>query len=372
MVDKVAEPDEQIVAVGFNDLAEEIGYNLHGGFVGCVKLFPENSILLQFYTPTFFCRLLQRAHQEIEMKMLKISVLVFAMAVMIVGSGCSSSPQLPPNTPTPVPPVLTETPIPTSTPVFSGTPAPSFQGTTLGPTCNPFWDSARAINLNIANSTEQAEEILFTELSRWTRVVEADGNTIYLTYISPQVVEAIVVYTAIQQGLSQVEKQELLLDIERRLDLNNTMAFLLLLNYQSGFLHLPYEFEPLEQTLSLVNQRRERFAPYLEYTQVLVEPRSIRGDSVQGYVLFPRSVGEGCHPTINVLDDHSFDVRIEQVIEAAGIAGPFQWSYTLLPDIPLERAMNIPTTSQSPELDLSTLNDILSLSLTLLEILALK
>lgn len=268
-------------------------------------------------------------------------------------------------------------PKPTSTPVFSGTPAPAFRSVSVDAKCNPFWDNSRSINLNIANSEKEAEKILFTELNRWTRVVQVGkGNTLYLTYLSTQVIEAIVVYTATQRKLSNADRQSLLIEYERRLQLNNSMAFLLLINTQPGgwwWGHIPLELKPLEQTMALINQRRQRFSPYLEYTQVLIEPYSIRGNSVQGYVLFPRNVGNNeCTPTVNLLEDHSFDVRLESTHYSDNkdsALEPIQLSYTLLPDIPLERAMKIPLPSKVSELDLKTMNDILGLALTIFQVL---
>ena len=181
-------------------------------------------------------------------------------------------------------------------------------------------------------------------------------------------------YTAEQQGLSHKEKQSLLDEIEKRLALENSMAFLVLVRQTTDSIDKRnISLEPLENSMYVMNQRGEKYAPYDEYTKILVEPVKVRGDSVQGYVLFPRSVGEKCNPTVNVLYDHSFDVRLIRAKNDEGgvYEGPFIWDYSLLPNIPLDRVVAIPEPTNTIELDLDTFNDIFSLAVTFVELLVI-
>jgi len=284
-----------------------------------------------------------------------------------------------PATHTPIPP--TSTPVPPSPIPFTSTPIPT---STNDPYCNTFWQNIRAVNLSIFDSPEQSQKILESELRRWTRAVNIPqgDQTLYLTYLSPQLIEAIVTHTATQKKLSQPEYESLLTDVERRLRQSNMMAFLLTIRTTSvGFLghHRVVYLGPLEEFLVLYNQRQESFFPLKEYTQELVVNPNIRGESAQGYILFPRNAGGGCHPTVNVLGDHSFDVRLNHINVLSGFSqedgfiyadhiDQVMWSFTLLPDIPLDEAMNIPLSSDAAQFDLQTLNDILSLALSVVEI----
>ncbi len=53
----------------------------------------------------------------------------------------------------------------------------------------------------------------------------------------------------------------------------------------------------------MVNQRQEEIPPLVEYTPALVEPVDMARDGVEGYILFPRSLGTSCNPTVNILED---------------------------------------------------------------------
>ncbi|HNT74298.1 MAG TPA: hypothetical protein PKH77_04665 [Anaerolineae bacterium] len=297
----------------------------------------------------------------------------------------------PTHTPT-LTPLATATLLPTNTPSPTNTLLRTDTATpTITPICNPFWHDAKNRNLNLNISTAEAREDLHYELRRWTQQVDYARNSLYLTYLSPQVIEALVVYRAVNAGLSVQESQNLLLEIENRLQLDNSIAFLFLqysLDARDGdTLPLVLEFLPLENTMILYNQRRESYSPFIEYTQKLIAPIERRGSSVEGYILFPKSTGNGCNPTIDLLHDHSFDVYLTKVVRSLDEDRKwtddvvFTWSYTLMGDMPLEEALGVPIIGQSgssssgsadsKSFDIETLNDILSLAVTFIELVSL-
>jgi hypothetical protein len=274
------------------------------------------------------------------------------------------------------------TPIPTSTPYPTHTPYPTVAPTPTPTMCNPSWRNPHNLNLRVASSPGVARTILENELRRWTKVVPWEaglwyGNVeIYLTYLSPQVIEAIVAEKAVRDGLSSKESQDLLAEFDRRLQIRNAIPFLLTIRGDRDD-EVLVTLGPLEQTMVMVSQRRQEFRPLTEYTPALASPINMVNGGLEGYVLFPRSVGSGCNPTINFLDDHSFDVRLSagSVIQP-GLLGPFEtkhlsslWPFTLLPEIPLEQAKEIPLPERAADIDTGILLDILGLALNIFQLL---
>ena len=318
------------------------------------------------------------ASQNKKDEYMNLKQLLLSLILFLVVSCSPTTPPPPPPPPSPALPTLVPTPINGATPA----PNETLLNINLSSDCNPFWHKSPEIS-NVS-TLDEATEVLEQELTRWTRVSSprADNN-LYFTYLSPQVIEAIVNYNAVLRGMSQSEKRELLSDIERRLALNNTIAFLVILDSDIDSGEILFgtganiTLNPLEDTLALVNQRRERFAPYIEYSQVLIESDSVRGEYISGYVLFPRSIGDDCNPTINLANDHSFDIHLEQYCyyhsgnkKTVCPVSHNLWSYTLLPSIPLDQTRNIPLSNSVPSLTATTLNELFSLALTILEIIA--
>lgn len=251
--------------------------------------------------------------------------------------------------------------------------------------CNSSWRDPKALHVRVASSPDEARQVLQNELKRWTRVEalprDRSAVRLYLTYLSPQVIEAVISEKAAREKLSPEESRELLAEFDRRLQRKNAIPFLLTIRGTKDP-GLQIALGQLEKTMVLVNQRQQKIPPVIEYTPALAAPINMANGGIEGYVLFPRSTGAGCHPTVNLTDDHSFDLRLSGVsisgVEPGNwLRGPTPysykdlqplWSYTLLPDIGLEEAMNVPPPQRATEdLDISLLLDIVGLTISIVD-----
>lgn len=264
-------------------------------------------------------------------------------------------------------PLPTYTPYPTYTPFPTATPVP----------CNPSRRDPATIKANLANSPDQARNVLETVLRRWTRVdtlprVGSPTIRFYLTFISPQVIEALALDRSLREGVSADRRPDLLVDYDRRLYTRNAFPFILTLSGPQDR-SLQVKLPPLDQSMLVVNQNRQAIPSLNDYAPILAAPVNLERGGTAGYVLFPRSTGTGCNPTINLAIDRSFDVRLSGITLSGFLSIPFiqndqvTWSLELLPDTSLEQTLRIPMPRQAPEVDASTMAEISGVARNLLE-----
>lgn len=297
----------------------------------------------------------------------KISCLALIIVAMSLSS-CKST-----ASPTPE---ATSPPIPTET----QKPKPK---AILG--CNPTLQSLTNIEFNDSLTVDDVDRLLKNELLRATRVVPVPSDKswayLYVTYMSPQVIEAIVIWKTIHENLSTEERNSLIAEFERRLQLSNTIPFLLLVRGPQNP-QVELSLGKIDESLALINQRQETFYPSSEYTPGLSQRINMISGGIEGYVLFPRSTGEKCNPTVNLLNDHSFSIQLSGITITGVEEGLINntiltytnqsatWTYTLLPSIPLAEAINIPIPDRATEgIDQGILLDILGLSVSIFELI---
>lgn len=264
-------------------------------------------------------------------------------------------------------PLPTYTPYPTYTPFPTATPVP----------CNPDRRDPATIRANLANSPDAAQSILQVALRRWTRLetlprVGTPNLRFYLTFISPQVVEALALDKAVRDELAVEQRPDLLIEYDRRLYARNTFPFILILQGPQDR-SVQVKLPPLDQSMMLVNQNKQSIPAFKDYAPVFAAPVNMERGGAAGYVLFPRSAGTGCNPTINLGIDRSFDVRLSGISLSGFLSIPFMqndqvaWSFDLLPDTSLEQSTRIPLPGQAPEVDTGSMAQILSIARNLLE-----
>ena len=291
------------------------------------------------------------------------------------------SPTFTPTSTSTLTPIPTLTPTPTSTPTLvpTYTPYPTF---TPFPTatpipCNPARRDPGTIQANLANSPDQARAILDNVLRRWTRVdtlprVGSPSVQFYLTHLSPQVIEAMALDKSLRQGLPPENRPDLLIEFDRQLYARNVFPFILTVRGPSNR-SLLVKFAPLNQSMAIVNQNRQSVPASTEYSPVFATPLDFERGGAIGYVLFPRSIGTGCNPTINLAIDRTFDVRLSSLALYGFVSLPFSsndqvmWTLDLLPDTSLEQTLKIPPPKQMPELDSNTLANISGLAFNLFD-----
>ncbi len=276
----------------------------------------------------------------------------------------------PAHTATPYPtytPANTATPYPTYTPAYTATPYPTYTPyLTPTPTpqpiaCNPSWRDVRELQIPLGLTQEQVGAVLENEVLRTTRVVylpstEQRDVQLYLTYLSPQILEAVVLYTAIRDNLTLDQTHQILEELENRFQADNTIPFLLKVAGKDS--RDTISLGPLEEHLAIVNQRQEEIPALAAYTPTLADPINMALGGLEGYVLFPRSLGPNCTPTVDILRDHSFAVRLKDLsgilttgsVQLGDVLGgkvdiegqERSWTYTLIQDMPLLEAMKQP------------------------------
>ncbi|MBI4787636.1 MAG: hypothetical protein HY782_11380 [Chloroflexi bacterium] len=268
------------------------------------------------------------------------------------------------STPTLIP---TYTPYPTFTPFPTATPIP----------CNPARRDPATIRANLADSPDQARGIVENVIRRWTRVetlprVGSPSVRFYLTYLSPQVIEAIALDRSVRERVPAEKRPELLIEYDRQLYARNAFPFILTLRGPSDR-SLLVKFSPLNESMTIVNQNRQAIAATSQYAPLFTTPLDFERGGGVGYVLFPRAIGTGCNPTINLAIDRSFDVRLWGLTLYGFLSLPFTsndqvtWSFELLPDTSLEQTLKIPPPRQVPEIDSNTLAEISGLAFNLFE-----
>lgn len=269
----------------------------------------------------------------------------------------STSTATPTLTPT-LTPLPTYTPYPTYTPFPTSTPVP----------CNPSRRDPATIKANLANSPDEARSILESTLRRWTRVdtlprVGSPGVRFYLTFISPQVIEALVLDKSTRERVPADRRTDLLVEYDRRLYARNVFPFVLTWRGPQDR-SLQVSLSPLDRSMTVVNQNRQAIPALSDYAPVFAAPVNMERGGAVGYVLFPRQMGSGCNPTINLAIDRSFDVRLSGISLSGFLSIPFlqndqvTWSFDLLPDTSLEQALKIPLPRQAPEVEAGTMAEI--------------
>jgi hypothetical protein len=194
----------------------------------------------------------------------------------------------------------------------------------------------------------------------------------YLTFISPQVIEALALDRSLRSGASAEIRPDLLVEYDRRLYARNIFPFILTLRGPQDR-SLQVKLPPLDKSMMVINQNRQALPSLNDYAPVLAAPVNFERGGAAGYVLFPRSMGTGCNPTINLAIDRSFDVRLSGITLSGFLSIPFlqndqaTWSYELLPDTSLEQTLRIPLPRQAPEVDAGTMAEIMGMAGNLLE-----
>ncbi len=279
-------------------------------------------------------------------------------------------------TPTPTPTFTltpTFTPLPTYTPYPTFTPFP----TSTPVVCNPSRRDPSTIRANLGNTPDGARGILQDALKRWTRVeslprVGSPTVQFYLTYLGPQVVEALVLDRAVRQGIPSEQRPDLLVAYDRALDAYNVFPFVLTLRGPQDR-SKQVVVAPLNQKMVLVNQNHQSIPAESNVSPVFSAPINLERGGAAGYVFFPRTTGTGCNPTINLAIDRSFDVSLSGIGLSGFLSMPFisndaaTWSFDSLPDTSLEQTLRIPMPAAAPNLDANTLSQMLAVTNDLFE-----
>jgi hypothetical protein len=138
----------------------------------------------------------------------------------------------------------------------------------------------------------QARQVLYDQVRRWTQVVSItlDNSKInfYLTYCSPQLLEAAIEYQSIQKNLSADEIKALESDVKTRLREQDTIAFLLRMVSSSSDLTIKFG-DKFSSTTWLENIHGDKLPPseYDPYLDYQIPTSGI----AQGYIYFPKSNG---------------------------------------------------------------------------------
>lgn len=230
---------------------------------------------------------------------------------------------------------------------------------------------------------DEAEEILLHQIKYWTEVdtvgIEGVGWTdFYLTYISPQLIEAAVNYKVAREGLIAHEREKLLEDVNRRLVQQNKIPFILYINWYERHMSendARLRIGPLSQTMKLINLRGKA-SPPIEYDHLFDMELRLKDDR-KGYIFFPRQ-SEGI-VTVDFYSDASFSVVLEGSRFwdadygeefAAGVVSE-GWSFDLVPvEFPVERLAKMPVTLPSARFDVSIMFSILELLLSFISLMA--
>jgi hypothetical protein len=220
----------------------------------------------------------------------------------------------------------------------------------------------------------QARQVLIDQVRFWTRVhaqpwVETGtgafgtGTTTYevryyLTYLSPQLVEAAIEYKAAQERLSSEESMELVEEVRQRLRQHNAIPFLLRIAANKSDLTL--QMQPFSENVFLQNTKGEKYNP-TEYDRVFDYPYEL-STVEEGYVFFPRT--QGTTTTVDLDNDPSIFLRIEEARLSTDAYGPrtdaIEWRFDLVPvDFPLEELALMPPPQGQSGTELS-IGDILN------------
>lgn len=333
-------------------------------------------------------------------KRVAISVWILALALLMGCSGnknASGTPEpglqnpiaqlVPTNTPYPTyTPYPTLTPYPTYTPLPTSTPMPTPTPIRL---CNPYWNDVDAVPVNVSGAPDQASKILQNEIKRATAMVSLPSGQnwvqIYLTFLSPQIAEAIVTQQAATEFLTPKQSRDLLFNFDRNLERRNALAFLMMIRGRTDATINVY-FGPLEKSLTFTNQRSQEFRPLEQSSPVLASVINMANGGAEGYVLVPRAASDRCNPTFDVLNDNLLNVRASNIAlwkSSAPVGSPgsifdsFQlpfttpnsyrvgalWSFGFAAGKSLVDVMNTPAPRQSnTELDSKTVADIAALA----------
>jgi hypothetical protein len=242
--------------------------------------------------------------------------------------------------------------------------------------------------MNIASGEYQARQILYDQVKFWTRIDSVSVERLpflstwveehvyfYLTYLSPQLVQAAIKYRAVSDGLSEHEVTDLVREVNLRLRESDSLGFILRVvgNYPGISAEMG---TPLQSNIRLVNTFGDSFSS-LEYDRVFDYPIEAN-QYVKGYLFFPRS--QAGKISVDLDTAPSIFVRIDEVhvrlydrggygewAESASIA----WRYDLVPiDFPLEDLASRPEPISPQSLGLGDVVDIVGLVLDFASLLA--
>jgi hypothetical protein len=221
----------------------------------------------------------------------------------------------------------------------------------------------------------QARQTLIDQVKLWTQVdtqpwVETGTGVFgtgtatyevryYLTYLSPQLVEAAIKYKAAWEGLSAEETSQLVDEVRRRLRQRNAIPFLLRIAANKPDLNL--QMQPFSENIFLQNTKGEKFGP-IEYDRLFDYPY-VLAIVEEGYVFFPRT--QDAVATVDLSNDPSIFVRIEEARlstnEYTSRTDAVAWRFDLVPvDFPLEELARMPAPQGQSEMELS-IGDILNI-----------
>lgn len=274
----------------------------------------------------------------------------------------------------------TYTPYPTYTPNPTHTPWPSPTPSTG--VCNPSWRDLGGLDLELTKSPQQARDMLLNELKRNTRVAflpypdedERDFQ-MYLTYLSPQVVEAMALDKGSREGLGLQDLRQLIAAYDARLQNSNSVPFLVVLRATAPMKGETVSCGELEDTMVMVTENQGSIPPS-EYAPALSLPINMSDAGLEGYILFPRNLGTGCTPSVDLLNDHRLDIHLQgiDVRDCDPTLGvplcrnrkdlSVQWNFTLLPGRSLREVKDIPLPERASVLPPDVVQEILGLALS--------